>query len=132
MLHALLHQLSVQSRVGEKELVQLYMSSSIPSVGVFLQALRRFLERFQDSYILLDALDECPRDYEREDVLKVIQVIRDWGLPSVHLLVTSRDQDDIRRSLKPLNDHEISLRNSGTNKDIANFVSYQLDNDPKL
>lgn len=77
MLHKLLQQLSVQSRVGEKELVQLSMSSSIALEGVFLQALRRFLERFQDSYILLDALDECPRDYEREDVLKVIQAIRD-------------------------------------------------------
>ncbi|KAJ5827620.1 hypothetical protein N7447_004383, partial [Penicillium robsamsonii] len=83
-----------------------------------------FLERFLDGYILLDALDECPRDNGREDVLR--------RLPSVHLLVISRDQLDIRRSLKPSHDYDLLMKNSGIDKDIFNFVSYQLENDTKL
>jgi hypothetical protein len=134
MLRALLLQLSVQFQDGQKELEQLHIlsQSSTPSVQVLLQTLRRFLERFLDSYILLDALDECPRDNGREDVLRVIQVIRDWRLPSVHLLVTSRDQLDIRRSLKPSHDCDLSMKNSGIDKDIFDFVSHQLENDTKL
>ena len=99
---------------------------------VLIQNLRRFLDRFQDSYILLDALDECPRGCGREDVLRVIQAIRDWRLPGLHLLVISRDQLDIRRSLNPSNDHDLLMKNSGIDKDIADFVSDQLDNDTKL
>ncbi|KAJ5311151.1 hypothetical protein N7476_007011 [Penicillium atrosanguineum] len=134
MLRALLLQLSVQFPDGERELEQLrILSQSLtPSKEVLLQSLRRFLEIFQDSYIILDALDECPRDDSREDVLRVIQVIRDWCLPSVHLLVTGRDQLDIRRSLNPSHDCDLSMKNPGIDKDIFDFVSYQLENDSKL
>jgi archaellum biogenesis ATPase FlaH len=134
MLRALLLQLSMQLQDGERELEQLRIlsQSATPSKEVLLQTLQRSLRRFQDSYIILDALDECPRDDGREDVLRVIQVIRDWCLPSVHLLVTSRDQLDIRRSLNPPYDCDLSMKNSGTDQDIFDFVSYQLKNDTKL
>jgi hypothetical protein len=134
MLRALLLQLSVQFQDGEKELdyLRVLSNSSTPSVEILLQTLRKFLERFRNSYILLDALDECPRDDAREDILRVIQVIRGWRLPSVHLLVTSRDQLDIRRSLNPSRDCDLSMKNSGIDKDIFDFVSYQLNSDTKL
>ncbi|KAJ5605614.1 hypothetical protein N7510_008395 [Penicillium lagena] len=134
MLRALLLQLSVQLQDGEKELEQLRLlsKSSTPSVEALLQTLRKFLERFQDSYILLDALDECPQDNGREGVLRAIEAIRDWSIPTTHLLVTSREQSDIRRSLNPSSNHDISMKNSGIDRDIAGFVSYQLENDPKL
>lgn len=134
MLRALLLQLSVQFQDGEKELEQLrkLFKSSTPSVEILLQTLQGFFGRFKDSYILLDALDECPRDCGREGVLRVIQAIRDWSMPSVHLLVTSRDQLDIRGSLAPSYDCDLSMKNSGIDKDISAFVSYQLNNDTKL
>ncbi|KAL2818111.1 hypothetical protein BJX63DRAFT_440349 [Aspergillus granulosus] len=134
MLSALLLQLSMQFQDGENELEQLHQLSkpSTPSVEVLLQTLRRFLDRFQDTYILLDALDECPRDDGREGVLRVIQVIRDWSVPSVHIFVTSRDQLDIRESLNPSYDCVLSMKNSGIDKDISDFVIYQLENDAKL
>ncbi|KZN92140.1 Ankyrin repeat and KH domain-containing protein [Penicillium chrysogenum] len=134
LLRALLLQLSVQIRDGEKELQQLhaFYKSSTPSVEILLQTLRGFLDRSQDSYILLDALDECPRDCGREDVLGVIQAIRGWRLPSVHLLVTSRDQLDIRESLNPSNCHDLSMKNAANDKDIADFVFDQLNHDTKL
>jgi archaellum biogenesis ATPase FlaH len=134
MLRTLLLQLSVQLRDGERELDQLRIlsQSSTPSKEVLLQTLRRFLERFQDGYVLLDALDECPRTNSREDVLGVIQAIRDWRLPSVHLLVTSQDQLDIRRSLNPSYNCDVSMKNPGTEHDIFDFVSHQLEHDTKL
>ncbi|KAJ5757468.1 uncharacterized protein N7511_006162 [Penicillium nucicola] len=134
MLRALLLQLSVQFPDGEKELEQLckLSKSSTPSTKALLETLRNFFERFQDSYIVLDALDECPQDTTRDDVLRVIQEIRDWRLPGVHLLVTSRDQLDIRRSLNPNQNCDIPIKSPGIEKDISDFISYQLATDTKL
>ena len=134
MLCTLLLQLSVQFQDGERELEQLRILSkfSTPSEDLLLQTLRKFLERFQDSYILLNALDKSPRDHDREDVLRVIQEIRDWRLPTIHLLVTSRDQLDIQRSLNPSYDSDLSMKNSGVDRDILDFISYQLEHDNKL
>ncbi|CAG8079967.1 unnamed protein product [Penicillium nalgiovense] len=134
MLRTLLLQLSVQLQDGERDLEQLYAmhKSGSPPVEVLLDSLRRFLERFRDTYILLDALDESPRDCKRKGVLRAIQVIRSWSIPSVHLLVTSRNELDILESLYPSRDQNLLLRNSEIDGDIANFVSYQLRNDTKL
>lgn len=134
MLRALLLQLSAQLQDGERDLEQLYAmyKSGSPSVDVLLDSLRRFLERFSGTYILLDALDESPRDCKREGVLRAIHIIRRWSIPGVHLMVTSRNEIDIRQSLKPSLDQDISLRNSEIDRDIANFVFYQLRNDAKL
>ncbi|RJE20403.1 Ankyrin repeat protein [Aspergillus sclerotialis] len=134
MLRTLLLQLSVQLQDGERDLEQLHAlyKSGSPPVDVLLDSLRRFLGSFRDSYIFLDALDESPRDCKREGVLRAIQVIRSWSIPSVHLLVTSRKELNIRESLGPSCDQDLSLRNSEIERDIANFVSYQLKNDAKL
>lgn len=134
MLRTLLLQLSVQLQDGERDLEQLHAlyKSGSPPVDVLLGALRRFLERFRDSYILLDALDESPRYCKRDGVLRAIQVIRSWSIPSVHLLVTSRNELDIRESLGPSPNEDLPLRNSGIDRDIADFISYQLENDKKL
>ncbi|KAJ6069108.1 NACHT nucleoside triphosphatase [Penicillium canescens] len=134
MLRTLLLQLSVQLQDGERDLERLHAlyKSGSPPVHALLDSLRRFLERLYDTYILLDALDESPRDSKREGVLKAIQVIRSWSIPSVHFLVTSRNELDIRESLNPYHDQDLSLRNSETDRDIADFISYQLKNDLKL
>ncbi|KAJ5099403.1 hypothetical protein N7532_006404 [Penicillium argentinense] len=46
--------------------------------------------------------------------------------------MTSRNELDIRESLHPSRDQDLPLRNSEVDRDIANFVSYQLKNDEKL
>ncbi|KAJ5936936.1 hypothetical protein N7466_003386 [Penicillium verhagenii] len=134
MLRTLLMQLSVQLPDGEKDLEQLHMlhKSGSPPVDVLLDSLQRLLKRFRDAYILLDALDESPREHKREGVLNAIQVIRDWSIPGLHLLVTGRNELDIREELNPSFVQDIPLRNPETDRDIANFVSYQLKNDTKL
>ncbi|KAJ5631612.1 NACHT nucleoside triphosphatase [Penicillium longicatenatum] len=134
LLRALLLQLSVQFQDGEAELDHFRKLSKIstPSTEALLQTLRRFLKQFRDIYILVDALDECPRGHGRKDVLRVIQEIRDWNLPGVHFLVTSRDLLDIREALDPTYQEHISIKNSGILEDISDFVSYQLENDKKL
>ncbi|KAL4736282.1 ankyrin repeat-containing domain protein [Aspergillus similis] len=132
MLRALLLQLSAQLKNDEKNLQQLYEAykSGTPPVGALLSSLKSIICKFQDSYILLDALDESPRDSGREDVLQTIKIMRDWNLPGFHLLATSRDELDIRQSLQTPRTTEVMMRNAETDKDITNFVSYRLSHDP--
>ena len=135
MLRALLLQLSLQLHDGERDLEQLHAlhKHGSPPVDALLVSLRRFCEQFRDVYILLDALDESPRkDCKREGVLRAIQVIRSWSISGVHVLVTSRNELNIRESLYPSGDEDIPLKNPEIDRDIANFVSYQLENDVKL
>ena len=44
----------------------------------------------------------------------------------------SRNELDIRESLDPSYDQDLAIRNSEIDRDIVNFVSYQLSNDTKL
>ncbi|KAF3023342.1 hypothetical protein E8E15_007618 [Penicillium rubens] len=134
MLRALLLQLSAQLQGAEgdiQELFKLY-SSGTPPVKALLNSLRKTICSFNDTYILLDALDESPRGNKREGVLDAVQTIRQWSLPTLHLLVTSRNEMDIRLTLEPPSSQDISMKNSDTDTDIQNFISYQLRNDSKL
>lgn len=134
MLRALLLQLSGQIQGGEQVLEQLYKSHNPgnPTVEALLNGLFNLLSQFRDSFILLDALDESPRGDKRKGVLRAIQVIRQWYLPSVHLLVTSRDELDIRRSLDPSRDQDLSIAYSDVDRDIEDFLSHQLKNNSRL
>ncbi|CAI7621157.1 unnamed protein product, partial [Penicillium viridicatum] len=134
MLRALLLQLSAQLEGGEKDLQELHKlyNSGTPPVDALLNSLRQTICKFSDTYILLDALDESPRYDKREGVLGAVKKIRQWDLPTLHLLVTSRNEIDIRDALEASFCQNIPMRNPETDIDIQNFISYQLSIDPKL
>ncbi|KAJ5209836.1 hypothetical protein N7449_004215 [Penicillium cf. viridicatum] len=134
MLSALLLQLSTQGEGGEKDLEQLYESykTKTPPLNALLESLRLTLSRFSESYLFIDALDESLEGPGRDTVLSMIRRIRQWDVPSFHLLVSSRDEFDIRQSLETSEDQDISIRNEDTQCDILNFVAYELESDPKL
>ena len=134
MLRALLLQLSAQLEGGEKDLQELYTlyNSGTPPVDVLLNSLRQTICKFSNTYILLDALDESPRYDKREGVLGAVKKIRQWDLSTLHLLVTSRNELDIRDALETPSYQDIPMRNPETDTDIQNFISYQLSMDPKL
>lgn len=134
MLRALLVQLSTQLKDGEEQLEPLYnqYKPGTPPVKAFLACLQGIVCQFSDAYILLDALDESNGNTKRDEVLKAIQVMRQWDLPGLHLLVTSRDELAIRECLEVTRDEEILMRNPETDNDITEFITHQLRNDSKL
>lgn len=94
MLRALLLQLSTQLQDGHADLIKLYNSygsGTVPS-QVLIIYLRRLIERFQDVFIMLDALDESPRDGPRGHVLDTLETMQKWGLQGLHLFCTSRNE----------------------------------------
>jgi hypothetical protein len=134
MLRTWLLQLSSQLPDGYKDLTHLYESyrAATPPSPVLLDYLRRLIEGFEHVYLLVDALDESPRNKLRERVLDTLEVVRSWGLEGVHLFVTSRDELDIRESIDSSSKEEVAMRNDGIDDDIANYISSQLTNNRRL
>jgi ankyrin repeat domain-containing protein 50 len=134
MIRALLLQLSGQSSDSRTDLASLRdsYSTGIPPAIVLIAHLRHLIQKFGQVYILLDALDESPRYGQRDQVLNALQTMRKWLLPGLHLLVTSRDEADIRESLSPAGDKEVIMKNAEINRDIGEFISGQLNVDPQL
>ena len=134
MIRALLLQLSNQLQDGHADLIRLYAShkTGIPLVIVLLEYLRRLIQRFRHTYIFLDALDESPRTGPREYILDSLETIQKWGVQSLHLFITSRDEPDIGEYLNSLAIQPIEMRNAGIDEDIINFISSRLNGDRRL
>ncbi|KAH7000290.1 hypothetical protein EDB80DRAFT_811411, partial [Ilyonectria destructans] len=134
MLRALVLQLSAQLSNDHELLSQLYdtCANGFPSDFALLDILHQLIRAFHHVYILLDALDESPRDKHRKDVLQSLTDIREWSEPGLHLLVTSRDEIDIRDEFQPTKSEDLSLRNSDVGRDISVFVFSHLRNTRRL
>jgi hypothetical protein len=94
--------------------------------------LRRLIGRFDHIYLLVDALDESPRNKLREKVLDTLEHVRSWDLGGVHLFVASRDELDIRESIGRSSDEEVAMRNGRIDDDIADYISSQLSDNRRL
>lgn len=134
MLRALLLQLSSQIRDGQADLTQLHniYPASTPPSSVLIEYLRRLILRFHQVYIMLDALDESPRNAARECVLDAIETMRKWSLHGLHLFFTSRDERDIYEFFDLSTTQQVTMQNAGIDKDISNFIFGRLDTDRQL
>lgn len=91
--------------------------------------LRQILKSFSSIYVLLDALDECT---DREELLQFIQALVDWDIDNLHILATSRKENDIATSLEPLVTCQLCIQSALVDADIRVHVLERLSNDPKL
>jgi len=134
LLPSLLTQLSARSDSCHDILFQLYRTHDRgerkPSDRAMVECLKEMLslEAQGPTYIILDAIDECPITSSipspREEVLDLVDELVDLRLPNVHLCVTSRPEHDIRVVFECLTEHPVSLHDeSGQQEDIANFVA---------
>jgi hypothetical protein len=134
MIRALLLQLSEQHRECRADLDRLHRSYHpwMPTNEILVDYLRCIIRRFQQVYIFLDALDESPRSDRRDTVLEAVRTMREWGIHSLHLLVTGRDEPDIHRCLTPAPDEIALLKNDGIINDIKTYISHKLKTSPDL
>lgn len=78
-------------------------------------------------YIVIDALDECPQGRDRDLLLQTLGTITGWQLPELHILVTSRDENDIRSSLLPIATSMVTFTRGQTDADVAVFLDNELE-----
>ena len=134
LLSSLLIQLSARSDRCCDILSRLYSSHDRgvrkPSDRSMIECLKEMftLEAQGPTYIILDAIDECPITSTipspREEVLDFVDEIVGLHLPNVHICATSRPEHDIQAVFKHLTLNAVSLHDeSGQQQDIADYVA---------
>lgn len=68
-------------------------------MGSLIQVLEETLAVFACANVVLDALDEC---FDREDLLRIPETMNGWRQESLHILVTSRRERDLKEGLQGL------------------------------
>ena len=140
LLPSLLVQLSARSDPCHHILSQLHSAhdrgEKQPSDRAMVECLKKMLtvEVQEPTYIIMDALDECPKTSTipppREEVLDFVDELVGLQLPNLHICVTSRPEPDIQAVLQPLTTRPVSLHDeSGQQEDIANYVASIVDSD---
>jgi hypothetical protein len=102
-----------------------------PSLQALLEAVDQTMQHLTHVYVVLDALDECT---QRQGLMDVLETVARWQLDNVHLLVTSRKERDIERSLESYIKEEetICLQGDVIDKDIQRYIQRQLSNEKGL
>ncbi len=143
VLPSLLIQLSARSDGCCDKLTQLYSTHDhgvqTPSDGAMVGCLKQMLalEGQGPTYIILDALDECPITSSipspRDEVLEFLNELVDLHLPNLHICVTSRPEPDIQVVLECLTSRPVSLHDeSGQKEDIAKYVTSSVHSDRRM
>jgi hypothetical protein len=134
LLPSLLIQLSSRSDPCHDILSKLYSAHDRgerkPSDRAMVECLKEMLILGAQgpTYIIMDALDECPITSTipspREEVLELMEELVGLHLPNIHICVTSRPEYDIQIVLKRLTESPVSLHDeSGQKEDITNYVA---------
>lgn len=102
-----------------------------PPLDSLLEVLRHTIQEFPQSYIILDALDECT---DRAELTAILERMAGWNLDESHLLVTSRKEHDIQMSLESIIDTQntICLESKLVDRDILTYVRHTLSTDKSL
>ena len=110
-----------------------------PTDDVLIQCLKETLTLSNDcpTYIILDALDECPNSFgmpsPREVVLEFVKELVSLSLPYIHICITRRPEIDIRTVIEPLTTRRVSLHDeTGQQKDIVEYVNSVVRSDVRM
>lgn len=112
---------SVRSRL-QKEKKQ-------PTIEQMTAILRQLLKSFNTMYIMLDALDEC---VDQEDLFKFIEAVMSWNIDNLHVLSTSRKENDIATSIELWVTFQLCIQSALVDADIRVYTLERLSRDSKL
>ena len=143
LLLSLLSQLSARSDLCCYTLHRVYVTHNNgahqPTDDVLVQCLKETLTLFNDhpTYIIMDALDECPNTFgmpsPREVVLDLVKELVHLSLSHLHICITSRPEIDIRTVIEPLTTRRVSLHDeTGQKKDIIEYISSIVRRDVRM
>lgn len=139
ILPAIIKQLCYKKAVLPDRIIQLfrdYSGQAKPRTeDLFKDMFQSITEEYDTVYIVIDALDECPR--KTKDTLgqrgRIIDFIIDSvrSNPRVKFLVASRYENDIRRAFQNF-DRTVELEAKYVRADIKKYVKYVVNKEPDL
>lgn len=103
------------------DVVDEYYFVTLPHTIPLIPVISQLVKEYRTASFIIDGLDEC-RD--RAEILLNLQQLSGC----VRLFVTSRDEDDIRESLRAYRKHELFISVDHTRVDIERFVVGTLEN----
>jgi hypothetical protein len=109
---------------GTRDLVNAALEPSKPSLAKLCLLFRRMVQASRPISIILDALDECPRDGgASKALLHWVEEFRAWG-GDVRLLITSRYEDHIRAMFSPWvkTSEMLELESKWVDDDIGRYI----------
>ncbi|PGH23015.1 hypothetical protein AJ80_02930 [Polytolypa hystricis UAMH7299] len=95
-----------------------------PRLRELQETLFHIIKRIDHLYIVIDGLDESS---EREEVTEFLLRRPEFELPNLHVLVTSRAEDDIIDPLRPITTKIITVAGAQVDSDIQLYVRSQLN-----
>lgn len=104
-----------------------------PSIDSLKTTLRSVIENSRQTFLVIDALDECiDENGRRAEILALLAELSSWALPQVHILVTSRKEQDIEKALIPLTTLPSICIQTQQQNDVKLYVKSILATDPDL
>ena len=100
----------------------------LSTTDAILAVLQDILLTLGETYIVIDALDECT---ERKKLFEMFSDIMP-RTPMLHVLVTSRKEPDIVDWIQPLVTYQVDLEPQTIEADIHTFICETLKTDDKL
>ncbi|CUS15219.1 unnamed protein product, partial [Tuber aestivum] len=112
------------------EVINLYHNSKAIGKSTDIKALKsaflQIVKLSKKTFVILDALDEFPNE-TRESLLSWIRELTvDHDAGSLSILLTSRPEADIEKSLEPLTTFSISLQSNIIDPDIRSYIQNSL------
>ena len=138
LIHSLVAQLLFQgpgTPVALKDLrVRNYNGTQQPNLGDLIAILKTMIGLFDQTYIVLDALDECT-GLERDSALRFLAEMKSWDIQTLHVSVTSRSLLEIEEATELLRTHRVDLHSTETSHvshDIERYLQNILETDSHL
>ncbi|KAH7905986.1 hypothetical protein BJ138DRAFT_973771, partial [Hygrophoropsis aurantiaca] len=127
-IRSLIKQLTSRLRSLPSSLKHIYGTGVYqPSLPELEKTLEEVLDQLSDTFIIIDSLDECS---ERRNLLRWITNVCQWKTGKLHLLVTSRPEQDIVEKMKTL--VHVSMEAKDITEDIKSYVNSEITTDDRL
>jgi hypothetical protein len=137
LLLSIISQLYSRSSTTRRVLDELFSTCTDgqrqPSIDELMNVLRQLINGFNETYIILDALDECEDPVGqkgRKGTLRCLEKVLGWKLDTLHVIITSRPEKDIEDILQPLLDagQKICIQSALVDGDIRAYVRHKIRN----
>ncbi|KAL8966530.1 MAG: hypothetical protein Q9183_003335 [Haloplaca sp. 2 TL-2023] len=135
MIYSFVSQLSLQSDGLMEDLLKLYSDCydglNEPQCKDLIVILRQAFFKFQNIYIILDALDECD---QLQELLDTVEQITKWESANTHVLITSRQDRNIKECLTLVNGdtRQTCIQSKAVEEDIRRYILHNLNTNPRL
>jgi hypothetical protein len=115
-----------------RDLYSKYQPASEPRMEDLTVTFRGVSRESKEIYIVIDALDECSSQKDREDIIKFLTEFSLCAQSSTHILITSREEKDIKDTVREVLGEKcrvVPIQNKRVDDDIRVYLQTSMAKD---